>query len=92
MIAGLSEGAVIDIDNSPFLTALIQSWLMAGKTAPEIESLLSGFGIDADVTPFEGSMNEMIAAAEGASNAVIENLTYSQETETEAVTEESDVN
>ena len=65
---------------------------MAGKTAPEIEALLSGFGIDADVTPFVGSMNEMKAAAEGASNAVIQDLSYSQETETEAVTEESDVN
>ena len=92
MIAGLSDGAVIDIDNTPFLTALIQSQLMAGKTAPEIEALLSGFGIDADVTPFVGSMEEMKAAAEGASNAVIQNLSYSQETETEAVTEESDVN
>lgn len=72
-LSGFEEGQAftIDLDNMPFLTALIQARLAAGDTAPQIQEMLSGFGIDADVEPFKGSMAEMAAAAADAADGVI---------------------
>jgi hypothetical protein len=81
MMAGLSDGMYVDIDESPFLQALIQSKLAAGATAADIETLLKGFNIDADVTEFAGTMAEMEALADGASSSVVQDLTYSQDVE-----------
>lgn len=69
-LAELEDGAVLDIDNYPFLEKLIQSKLAAGASAEEIEQMLSGMGIDCDVTPFEGAMADLeAAAAEAAASA-----------------------
>ncbi len=65
-LAEMADGAVIDIDNFPFLQKLIESKLAAGATAPEIEALLSGMGIDCDVTPFTEAMNDVINASNTA--------------------------
>jgi hypothetical protein len=51
-LAAFNDGAYIDLNTTPFLNALIQAAVNAGATAAEIESMLSGFGIDADVSPF----------------------------------------
>lgn len=77
----LKEGQVFDIDNTPFLKKLIEAQLAAGATAPEIQALLSGMDIDADVTPFEGSMEEMKAAAAEAGSAVVADTSFDQEVE-----------
>ena len=91
-MAGLSEGAAIDIDDSPFLQALIQSKLEAGASAEEIESLLSGFDIDADVSDFTGSMEELKAAADDAGTSVVNDLSFQEETEVEATDVETESN
>ena len=77
-LAGLTEGAVFDIDNTPMLYKLIEARLAAGASAADIEALLSGFDIDADVTDFVGSMQQMADASASASSAVIANTSFSQ--------------
>jgi hypothetical protein len=44
--------------------------------------MLSGIGIDANVEPFEGSMEDMKAAAQEAGVAVVENTSFTQEVDT----------
>ena len=85
-LASLEDGAIIDIDNSPFLQALIQSKLEAGASAADIENLLSGFNIDADVSEFTGTMEEMKAKAAEAGTSVVEDLSFKEETEVNATT------
>ena len=82
-LAELEEGVVIDIsaETQPFLFALLQAEINAGATAADIEALLSGFNIDADVSDFVGSMDEMVAASADAATQVIANTSYSQEVE-----------
>ena len=82
-LAQLSEGDPIDINNEPFLQALIESQLAAGATADDIESMLSGMGIDADVEPFMGSMadleNSAAAAADSTAqsgDAIVGNMSF----------------
>ena len=83
-LAGLEEGAIIDINANemPLLHKLIEAKLAAGAGAAEIEALLSGLNIDADVSEFNGSMNEMIEASRKAGTEVIANTSFSQDVET----------
>ena len=81
------EGGVIDIDESPLLMKLLQAKVAAGAEAAEIEQLLSGFNIDADITPIVGSMEELEKAAQEAGTAIIENGSYSTEMDVTNVTE-----
>jgi hypothetical protein len=69
----------------PLLYALIQAKVAAGAGAAEIEAMLSGFNIDADVSDFVGSMSEMAAASAQAGSEVIANTSFSQDVETVAV-------
>jgi hypothetical protein len=85
-LAELEEGIVVDInaDEMPLLYKLIEAKVAAGAGAAEIEALLSGFNIDADVSDFVGSMNEMAAASAQAGSEVIANTSFSQDIETVA--------
>ena len=88
----LADGAIIDINDEPFLKALIEAQLAAGATAEDIENLLSGFSIDADVTPLANAMTEAeIAAANAAAStaqsgdAIVGNLSFDAEANSETV-------
>ena len=63
----------------PFLYALIEAQLAAGATAADIESLLSGFNIDATITDFQGTLAEAVAASKSASAEIIANNSYTQD-------------
>ena len=81
-----NDGAYIDLDNMPMLWSLIEAKVAAGATAADIEALLSGLNIDADVSDFYGTMEEMAAIAEQAGSRVVQATSFSQTstTETEA--------
>ena len=83
-LASLEEGVIVDInaDSMPLLYELIAAKVAAGAGAAEIEALLSGFNIDADVSDFVGSMEEMAAASAQAGSEVIANTSFSQDVET----------
>lgn len=76
-----NAGAVLDLNTMPFLNSLIQAWVDAGLTADEIENRLSGMNIDADVTPFNEAMAEMVTNAQTAGSAVVKSTSYTQEAE-----------
>lgn len=76
-----NDGAVLDLNTDTFLNQLIQAWVNAGLTADEIENRLSGMNIDADVTPFNEAMAEMVNNADAAGSAVVKSTSYTQEAE-----------
>lgn len=73
-LAGLEEGATINVNETPALEAMIRAMAQAGYTADEIKLALSGFGIDCDITPLTSAMAEAASAAQGAGDAIIDNL------------------
>lgn len=73
-LAGLEEGTIINVNETPALEAMIRAMAQAGYTADEIESALSGFGIDCDITPLTSAMAEAASAAQGTGDAIIDNL------------------
>ena len=80
-LADFNAGEVLTLDTMPFLNSLIQAWVNAGLTADEIENRLSGMNIDADVTPFNEAMGEMVENAQTAGSAVVKSTSYTQEAE-----------
>ena len=84
-----NDGAMLDLDTMPFLNSLIQAWVDAGLTADQIESRLSGMNIDADVSPFNEAMAEMVTNADAAGSAVVKSTSIKQTAE---VVEESTPN
>ena len=84
-----ADGQVFDIDTTPFLNKLIAAQLAAGATAADIEAMLSGFGIDADVTPIMSDFDQVAAAAAGTADAVIANTSFEAEVTPEEITQES---
>lgn len=80
----LKDGATLNLDTSPFLTELINAQLEAGVSAENLESLLSGLGIDADVTDFYGTLADAQAYAAQVGGMVVDDLSFSQEATTEA--------
>ena len=80
-----NDGAYIDLNNMPMLWSLIEAKVAAGATAADIEALLSGLNIDADVTDFCGTMEEMAAVAEQAGSRVVQSTSFSQKVDTETV-------
>lgn len=83
---GLSDGLVFDIDDTPFLWALINARYQAGATAEEIQSLLSGFNIDATVTEhFDQALQDAVNTADAASSTIIEKTSFSQEVDTTTI-------
>lgn len=79
MLDSLADGTVININTSPFLQKLIEAAMAAGATAADIENMLTGFGIDADVTPFYGDLEQAVAASGEASDQIIKNTSFTQE-------------
>lgn len=69
---GLADGAVIDLDNTPALQAMIEAMAKAHWSADDIEAALSGLSIDCDVTPLMGSLDEAKAAAAETGDAIVE--------------------
>lgn len=86
-IAGLADGATINIDEYPFLQSLIRAEVAAGKSETEIQNLLSGIGIHCDDVEFLHAMDNVTTAAQNAGDAIIGNLSVDAET-----TEASSVN
>ena len=80
-----NDGAYLDLDNMPMLWSLIEAKVAAGATAADIEALLSGLNIDADVTDFCGTMEQMAAVAEQAGSRVVQSTSFSQKVDTETV-------
>lgn len=65
-LAGLKEGQVIDIDNSPALQALIEAQVLAGASATDIQNLLSGLSVGCDNVEFLNAMGEVVEASNEA--------------------------
>lgn len=80
-----NDGAYIDLNNMPMLWSLIEAKVAAGATAADIEALLSGLNIDADVTDFCGTMEQMAAVAAEAGSRVVQATSFSQKVDTETV-------
>ena len=76
-----NAGEVLTLDTMPFLKSLIQAWVNAGLTADEIENRLSGMNIDADVSPFNEAMGEMVENAATAGSAVVKSTSFTQKAE-----------
>lgn len=55
----LSEGAVLDINEMPFIESLINAMIAANASEQDIQNALSGFHIDCDNVEFITSMEEM---------------------------------
>lgn len=90
-LAELADGAYIDLNTDPFLNALIQAAVQAGATATEIESMLSGFGIDADVTPFTEELWQATQNAQAAGKNIADATSFTTEVETADVDASSEV-
>ena len=71
-LAGLTDGQALDLDTMPFLTSLIEAKIAAGASAEEIQAMLSGFGIDCDLTNLETAMNEAGQIVEAGTNNLVE--------------------
>ena len=82
-LAGLEDGAIINIDNSPAIQAMIEAMVQAGMTGPEIQNRLSGIGIDCDITPFTAAMQDAILESAQAGDAIISNLGIDAEATTQ---------
>ena len=80
-----NDGAYIDLDNTEFLNKLIQAAVNAGQTAAEIEAMLSGFGIDADVTPFTEELWQATQQAQAAGQDIANATSFTTEVEQEPV-------
>lgn len=82
-LAGLEDGAIININNSPAIQAMIEAMVQAGMTGPEIQNRLSGIGIDCDITPFTAAMQDAILESAQAGDAIISNLGIDAEATTQ---------
>lgn len=82
---GLAEGATLGgLDQTAFLSDLITAKLNAGATATDIKNTLSGFGIDMDNITFYDDLASAQAAAAETGGMIVDDLSFSQETTTEA--------
>jgi len=89
-MASLSEGDALSLNTDGFLAQLIQAYTAAGLTADQIQARLSALGIDIDVKPLEGAVNEALAQSdrlvtEGSINAEVNTVT-AENTETSEYT------
>lgn len=80
-----NDGAYIDLDNTEFLNKLIQAAVNADQTAAEIEAMLSGFGIDADVTPFTEELWKATQDAQAAGENIANATSFTTEVQQEPV-------
>ena len=83
-IDGLKEGANLELDIDSFLSNLVTAKLNAGATSTDIKRMLSGFGIDMDNITFYDDLAAAEAAAAATGGMIVDDLSFSQETTTDA--------
>ena len=82
--ANLPEGE-INVNTDPYLQNLVWAMQMAGMAQDDIESKLSGMGIDVDLTPLDQSLNDAIASAGMTGDAMADNLSLDSTAVTQQV-------
>lgn len=82
--ANLPEGE-LKLQNEKYLQQLVWAMQMAGMAQDDIESKLSGMGIDVDLTPLDQSLNNAIASAGTTGDAMADNLSLDSTAVTQQV-------
>ena len=77
----LEDGAVLDLNDQPFLTKLIYADLQAGMTMEQIQAKLSGLGIDMEISGYYNTLAEAQAAADACGGSIVDSMSFSQEAE-----------
>ena len=82
--ANLPEGE-LKLRDEQYLQQLVWAMQMAGMAQDDIESKLSGMGIDVDLTPLDQSLNDAIASAGTTGDAMADNLSLDSTAVTQKV-------
>ena len=82
--ANLPEGE-LQLKDEQYLQQLVWAMQMAGMAQDDIESKLSGMGIDVDLTPLDQSLNDAIASAGTTGDAMADNLSLDSTAVTQQV-------
>lgn len=82
--ANLPEGE-LQLEDEQYLQQLVWAMQMAGMAQDDIESKLSGMGIDVDLTPLDQSLNDAIASAGTTGDAMADNLSLDSTAVTQQV-------
>ena len=82
--ANLPEGELL-LKDEQYLQQLVWAMQMAGMAQDDIESKLSGMGIDVDLTPLDQSLNDAIASAGTTGDAMADNLSLDSTAVTQQV-------
>jgi hypothetical protein len=82
--ANLPEGE-LKLQDEQYLQQLVWAMQMAGMAQDDIESKLSGMGIDVDLTPLDQSLNDAIASAGTTGDAMADNLSLDSTAVTQKV-------
>lgn len=82
--ANLPEGE-LSVDKTAYLQDLVWAMQMAGMAQEDIESKLSGMGIDVDLSPLDQSLNAAVAGAAASGDAMAENLSLDSTAVTQQV-------
>lgn len=82
--ANLPEGE-LKLRDEQYLQQLVWAMQMAGMAQDDIESKLSGMGIDVDLTPLDQSLNDAIASAGTTGDAMADNLSLDSTAVTQQV-------
>lgn len=80
----LPEGE-LKLKDEQYLQQLVWAMQMAGMAQDDIESKLSGMGIDVDLTPLDQSLNDAIASAGTTGDAMADNLSLDSTAVTQKV-------
>ena len=82
--ANLPEGE-LGLREEKYLQDLVWAMQMAGMAQEDIESKLSGMGIDVDLSPLDQSLNAAVAGAAASGDAMAENLSLDSTAVTQQV-------
>ena len=82
--ANLPEGE-LGLRDEKYLQDLVWAMQMAGMAQEDIESKLSGMGIDVDLSPLDQSLNAAVAGAAASGDAMAENLSLDSTAVTQQV-------
>lgn len=82
--ANLPEGE-LKLRDEKYLQDLVWAMQMAGMAQEDIESKLSGMGIDVDLSPLDQSLNAAVAGAAASGDAMAENLSLDSTAVTQQV-------
>jgi len=64
------------LDENQWLNQLVWALQEAGYKQAEIESILSGMGVDIDLAPYEAGLNAAVDDAYQASDDIVNNLGF----------------